>query len=64
MAQDFYTTAELVKAARKRGIILTRERIRQLCEVGTIRASKPGRDWLIEAGEAERWLQERQDNRE
>ncbi len=62
--ERLYTTSALVKIAKQNGIIVTRERIRQLCEAGVIRASKPGRDWLIEASEAERWLKERQDREE
>lgn len=59
---QLYTTAKLVKEARRRGILLSRERVRQLCESGAIRAIKPGRDWLIEPADAERWLRNRQES--
>jgi len=50
-----YTTKEL---AEKAGV--GSAYIRQLLIEGTLRGYKRGRDWLIEAREAERWLKERE----
>jgi excisionase family DNA binding protein len=35
---------------------VSREYIRQLCDAGTIQASKPGRDWLISETAGNAWL--------
>lgn len=46
-----YTTGELAKLAG-----VSQARIRQLCIVGKIAATKFGRDWRISRSEAQRWL--------
>jgi len=51
-----YTTHELAAKAK-----VTASYIRQCLLDGTLRGYKRGRDWLIEAREAERWLKERRE---
>lgn len=51
---DFYTVKELAKKAG-----LTPARITDLCRRGEINAQKPGRDWLIEKSDGDRWLRSR-----
>jgi len=50
------TTPELAKLAK-----LSSAYIRQVILAGKLRATKRGRDWLISAFDAERWLEERRD---
>ncbi len=50
------TTRQLAEEAAQAGKPVTRERIRQLCQAGALRASKPGRDWLIPVDAAQEWL--------
>jgi hypothetical protein len=52
-----WTTAKLAEEAKRRGKLITAERIRQLCKIGEIKAEKPGRDWLITDAEARAWLE-------
>jgi len=51
-----YTTERLAKRAKELGKPVSREYIRQLCDAGTIQASKPGRDWLISETAGNAWL--------
>lgn len=52
---DVYTTRTLAQAAG-----LTSDYIRQLILAGKIKAEKVGRDWVISAREALRFLRERE----
>jgi len=50
--RGFYTTRELAEEAARRGRKVTSEYIRQQCKAGEIKATQPGRDWLIPARDA------------
>ena len=54
--QGWLTTKEL---AERSGT--TQARIRQLCIAGKLKADKRGRDWLISAEDARRWLDSRKE---
>lgn len=55
--QSVLTTRQLAEKAAQAGRPVSREYIRQLCQTGTLKADKPGRDWLISAHAAQRWLE-------
>jgi excisionase family DNA binding protein len=50
------TTRELAKRAG-----VSQAYIRRLCAQGILKATKPGRDWLIPDEEVEGWLRERKE---
>lgn len=54
--QAIVTTRQLAEEAAQAGRPVTRERIRQLCKAGILKANKPGRDWLIPVDAAREWL--------
>ena len=51
-----YTIRELADEAAKRGRPVTTGYLRQLCIKGTLRARKPGRDWMIPVTTVKAWL--------
>jgi hypothetical protein len=55
--QAVLTTRQLAEKAAQAGRPVSRERIRQLCQTGTLKADKPGRDWLIPTWAAQEWLE-------
>jgi excisionase family DNA binding protein len=55
--KSFYSTRELAEMAAERGRPVTQEYVRRLCKAGKIAAHQPGRDWIIPASEAKRWLE-------
>jgi hypothetical protein len=53
---DDWTTQKLVDEATRRGRRVSRQHVHRLCQLGTIKARHPGRDWLIDPRDAEDWL--------
>ncbi len=52
-----WTLPELAEEATRRGKSVSREYIRQQCVEGKLKASKPGRDWLVNDRDAQEWLE-------
>jgi len=55
---NYWTPDTLADYATERGKPITPRHIRRFCESGRIKATKPGRDWIIDNSEAERWIAE------
>ena len=47
---------QIVEEAKRRGRPVSKEHLRQLCVRGELRATKPGRDWLVADRDAQEWL--------
>lgn len=54
----YWTPDTIAAYAKEQGRTVTPQYIRRLCRQGKIKASKPGRDWVIEDEEARRWIAE------
>jgi hypothetical protein len=52
-----WTLTQLAEEAARRGRPVTTARLRQLCKRGDLRARKPGHDWIVGDGAAQRWLE-------
>lgn len=54
----YWTPDTIAIEAKRQGRGVTPQYVRRLCRQGRIKASRPGRDWIIEDKEAHRWIAE------
>ncbi len=52
-----WTLPQIVEEAKRRGRPVSKEHLRQLCVRGELKATKPGRDWLVPDWAAQDWLE-------
>lgn len=62
-SKPFLTTKDLAQEAAHQGRPVSLVYLQRLCQNGTLRASKPARDWLIATESARRWLRDWIDGR-
>ena len=52
-----WTLPQIVAEAKRRGRPVSKEYLRQLCVRGELKATKPGRDWLVADRDVQEWLE-------